>query len=116
MADEKTIRFFEELLQKTRTRRLRWEPTANATVFVVAIGGQFTALISKTSIRDNFGDTSDLYELQLKDDQDRILVEVNNDTDGVPLSDLIELYDLARRHGLKVDQKLDQILGELGKL
>jgi hypothetical protein len=116
MADEKAVKLFEEMLQKTRLGRIRWEPTADAARFVVAIGGRFTVLISKSQRDGPYGAGRDIYELELKDDQDRTLVEVDNDTDGVSLADLSELYDLARRHGLRVDEKLDRILGELSKL
>ena len=46
MVDEKIIKFFEGVLSKTKEGKIPWEPTAQESNFIAAVGGQFTLSIS----------------------------------------------------------------------
>ena len=48
----------------------------------------------------------------MKDDLDRVLLTV--DSDSIPL--VSELYGEARRVALKVDESLDSVLDQLGRM
>jgi len=56
------------------------------------------------------------YALALKDQDGRVLTTITNTDDGVDPQDIRELYETARRQALRVDDKIDQVLGELSKL
>jgi len=107
MEDTKAKAFFEGVLSKTRAGRIRWQPTAEESDYIAAIGGQFTLSIS-----------SDRYEctLLLKDQDGRALTAVRGTDAGIEPMEIRELYETARRQALRVDDKIDQVLGELSKL
>ena len=46
MIDEKIVKFFEGVLSKTKAGKIQWEPTAQETTFLAAIGGEFTLAVS----------------------------------------------------------------------
>ena len=107
MEDTKAKEFFEGVLSKTRAGRIRWQPTAEESDYIAAIGGQFTLSISS----DRYGCT-----LLLKDQDGRALTAVRSTDDGIEPVEIRELYETARRQALRVDDKIDQVLGELSKL
>ena len=107
MEDTKAKEFFEGVLSKTRAGRIRWQPTAEESEYIAAIGGQFTLSVSS----DRYGCT-----LLLKDQDGRALTAVTSTDDGIDPQDTRELYETARRQALRVDDKIDQVLGELSKL
>ena len=115
MQDPKAVQFFEELLSKTKEGRIRWEPTATGQEFLAAIAGKFTLSIAEFYQEDSWGKNELKYALLLKDSDARILTRVT-DENGVGLEDLRELYERARRQALRVDEKIDNLLGELSKL
>ena len=116
MSDAKAIKFFQEILNKTRTARIRWEPTAEEAQFVAAIGGQFTVLTSAEDRRNTWGERYTVYSLVLRDEPGRSLIEVTSLDDGIQEAAARELYELSRRQALRVDNKIDQLLGELERL
>ena len=107
MEDTKAQEFFEGVLSKTRAGRIRWQPTAEDAVYIAAIGGQFT--LSLWRYEANHG-------LALKDHDGRVLTTITSDSDGIHENDIRDLYETARRQALRVDDKIDQVLGELSKL
>jgi hypothetical protein len=115
MEDTKAVEFFEGVLSKTRARRIRWQPTAENSEYIAAIGGQFTLSICEYESRDPFSPSPD-YALVLKDQDGRELMRVTNLYGGVQQKDIAELYEMARSHALLIDEKIDKVLGELSKL
>ena len=111
MEDTKAKEFFEGVLSKTRAGRIHWQPTAEDSEYIAAIGGQFTLSVSQYD--DQF---PQIYALVLKDQEGRVLTKVSNVDAGFGSKDIRELYETARRQALKVDDKIDQVLGELSKL
>jgi hypothetical protein len=111
MQDAKAVKFFEEVLSKTRAGKIRWEPTADESDYIAAIGGHFTLSISEYE-----NTYPEMYSLALKDQDGRVLTKVTNSDDGIPSADIRELYETARRQALRVDEKIDSALGQLSKL
>ncbi len=111
MEDTKAVEFFQGVLSKTRAGRIRWQPTAEESEYIAAIGGQFTLSVSYGQ-----GEDSSWHTLLLKDQNGRVLTHVATGDAGIPNKDIRELYAAARRQALQVDDKIDQVLGELSKL
>jgi len=114
MEDTKAKEFFEGVLSKTRAGRIRWQPTADESEYIAAIGGQFTLSVSQYADEDFHPHTR--YALILKDQDGRLLTRVTSIDVGIDTEGIRELYETARRQALKVDDKIDQVLGELSKL
>jgi hypothetical protein len=114
MQDPKAVQFFEGVLAKTRDGKIRWEPTAEESDYMAAIGGKFTLLISKGEVVNRW--PSETYSLVLKDQDGRELIRVADYDDGIARAEISELYEAARRQALHVDEKIDSVLGELSKL
>jgi len=113
--DLKAQQLFEEVLQKTETGRIRWEPTAKENLFIAPIGGQFTLAVSENAREDGYGNEYTQVVLVLKD-KERELITVTTDIEGVEDFRMRQLYELARRLANKVDDQIDKVLGELSKL
>src|SRR5690242_6071228 len=117
MEDTKAVEFFQGVLSKTRAGRIRWQPTAEGSEYIAAIGGQFTLSISHYQTTNAYSYVLDpAYALILKDQESRELVKVTDRDVGIVERDIGDLYETARRQALKVDDKIDQVLGELSKL
>jgi hypothetical protein len=114
MEDTKAIEFFQGVLSKTMAGRIRWQPTAEDSYYIAAIGGQFTLAISQYQDEDYHPYTR--HALVLKDQDSRILTRITSVDEGISTEDIRELYETARRQALRVDDKIDQVLGELSKL
>src|SRR6267142_6749325 len=110
MEDTKAKEFFEGVLSKTRAGRIRWQPTAEESEYIAAIGGQFTLSVSEAD------DPYPSYALVLKDQEGRVLTRTATGDAGINSVGVRELYETARRQALRVDDKIDQVLGELSKL
>ena len=111
MEDSKAVKFFDEVLSKTKDGKIRWQPTATDCDFIAAVGGHFTLSISEY-MSEGFPN----YVLVLKDQEGRVLTRVTNGDRRITYQSIAELYETARRQALRVDDKIDQILGELSKL
>ncbi len=103
MATEKEFKLVEQLLDKTRRRSIAWEPTAKNDEFVSSLGGLVSFIL---------GTWRSTESLTMKDDLDRVLLTVASDS--IPL--VSELYAEARRVALKVDESLDSVLDQLGRM
>ena len=113
--DPKARQLFEEVFQKTSHGRIQWEATAEENLFIAPIGGQFTLAVSHHRGGDRWGEEYDYVSLKLKD-KERELISVTSEVEDVPDIQLRELYEIARRQANKVDDKIDKVLNELGKL
>lgn len=71
MEDTKAREFFEGVMSKTRAGRVRWQPTAEESEFIAAIGGQFTLSAREYYAADKWGNRTVKYALILKDQEGR---------------------------------------------
>jgi|SRR5580658_10302475 hypothetical protein len=110
MEDPKVSKVFQEVLAKTKAGKIKWEPSASVTDYFAVLPGDFTITIS-------WIDLSPLdpgrFEFTLKQDDQEIFQIFSEFADGGKLQ---ELYDLARGEVLRVDAKVDELLGELAKM
>jgi hypothetical protein len=111
MEESKLKEFLRGIGEKTRQRRIPWEPTATDEL-AAAIGGEFTVTVFpyKSGYETH-------YALVLHDAQNRELIRVDTESGyGWLGSDLENLYQTARHQGLRVDEKLGKLLGALERL
>jgi hypothetical protein len=103
MPTEKEIKLVEQLLDKTRRHNLTWEPTAKSDEFVSTLGGRVSFTIGTWGSSEH---------VTMKDELDRLLLTV--DSESIPL--VSDLYVEARRMALRVDESLDDVLDQLGRM
>ena len=103
MVTDKEIRLVDQLLDKTRKRTITWEPTAKNDEFISTLGGRVSFTV---------GAWRDTETLTMRDELDRVLLSV--ESDAIP--QVSELYAEARRVALKVDESLDSVLDQLGRM
>lgn len=98
-------RLVSTVLDKTKAGKLKWEETAGASTFIASVGGNATLEIQRS--RDwNAPDT-----LSLLDENGKLLWAITD-----PQTLIVELFELARRIALKVDEKVEAFLETLQKL
>lgn len=114
--DPKALLFFQELDAKTETGKIPWEPTREESSFAAKIGGNYSVLVLKVTVTNSWGEDSVKYEIVLKDKDGKELIRVDDEVEGVHWSELQHLHELARRRALRVDEKIDNFLGELDRL
>lgn len=103
MATDKEIKLVAQLLDKTKKGSITWEPTAKDDEFVSTLSGNVSFTVG--SWRE-----TDL--LIMRDELGRVLVTIDSDS-TIQVS---ELYAEARRQALKVDESLDSVLDQLGRM
>jgi hypothetical protein len=113
--DPKAQRLFSETFNKTRSRKIPWEPTADENTFVAALGGRFTLTVTRYEERDAWDERSDVIALVLKEN-DRELARVTGEIDGVEWREMEVFFGLVQRQANRVDEKLDSVFAELSKL
>ena len=104
MATDKEIKLVEQLLDKTRRQMLSWEPTARGEEFFSTLGGDLSFAVGPWAAGS--------YALIMRDQHGRKLLGIDSDD----VTQVSELYRMAQRQGLKVDESLDQVLEQLTKL
>jgi hypothetical protein len=115
MEDPKGLQLFQEVLSKTKAGRIKWQPTASEYEYVAVLPGGFTLAVLTFFERDSWGNSEEGIALVLRGDEGELL-RVSGGTDGVTWTELSGLRELARRQALRVDAKVDKLLGELAKL
>lgn len=96
------------LIQATNQGRVDWEETAKASEFTASFGGKWTLLMKE----DWFGSPpQDFHKLLFKNSEGDTLVSISSEDD----SSVDQLYELARRHALKIDDALADLLNEIDK-
>ena len=103
MATDEEIKLVAQLLEKTRKRSITWEPTAKDDEFVSTLSGNVSFTV---------GSWRETNILTMRDELGRVLVTIDSDS-TVQVS---ELYAEARRQALKVDESLDSVLDQLGRM
>ena len=103
MATDKETKLVAQLLDKTRKRRLTWEPTAKEDEFLSTLGGNVSFIVASWQEADS---------LTIRDELGRILLSIDSNS----VAQISELYAEARRQALNVDESLDRVLEQLGRL
>ncbi len=90
------------LLVATDQDKVDWQPTARPQEFAASFGGKYTAEVWR-------GPAGAL--LDIKDSEGEMLVRISSEDDNrIP-----ELHDMAKRHALKIDDALADLLKEINK-
>jgi len=107
------------IIEKTKAGKLGWKATARDDVFIVSVGGDTTIKVSLDTVEipgskalAGHGITTELRRLILMDEQGNTLVDVGHDK--VPA--VAELFELARRNALNVEQRVQSLMEVLQKL
>lgn len=103
MATDKEIKLVAQLLEKTKKRSITWEPTAKDDEFVSTLSGNVSFTVGSWRETDI---------LTMRDELGRVLVTIDSDS----TVEVSELYAEARRQALKVDESLDSVLDQLGRM
>ena len=103
MATDKEIKLVAQLLDKTKKGSITWEPTAKDDEFVSTLGG---------SVSFTVGSWRETDLLTMRDELGRVLVTIDSDA-TIQVS---ELCAEARRQALEVDESLDSVLDQLGRM
>jgi hypothetical protein len=115
MRDEKALALFQEILKKTEARKLPWKPTADAEKFVASMMGKYSLTLTSYTSQTNWGEPEGPPRLTLEDEKGNMLVEINDEIDGIEREEMDELVVFARRIALDADEKIDELLSELQK-
>ncbi|MGA2575920.1 MAG: hypothetical protein ABSH24_07835 [Bryobacteraceae bacterium] len=125
MVDERTVKFFEGVLSKTKAGKIPWEPTALEARFIAPIGGEFSlsisAVVEPVSLRDaalrvTIKGGFDRYTLVLRDLHGKVLTTVTENDEGVRPDAMRELYETARREAIRPDEKINKAIEVLQTL
>jgi hypothetical protein len=108
----------QQLIDKTAAGKLNWEPTADRKTFIASLAGKMSFRIQMISVTDvdTFGqpDVVDIPLLEMLDEKGKVLWGIRGAE--VPRSTLESLYELARRVGNRLDERLEQALAALSHL
>lgn len=116
MQDEKALALFNEIHALTRGGRIPWEPAAGSDLLIAAIKGKRTLTLRPFEGTDDWGRDFGSPSLVVKDASDREILRVTSEIEGIKGGSLQELYDLARRQALKVDEQVIDLLSDLKSL
>jgi hypothetical protein len=107
---EKAKALVAELQQKTESKKIQWEPTANQDEFVATFRGKVTFTIYK--YEDPNGDGYS-YRLTMRDSEGREMLSFTGRAGWADNLELSRLYEEAHDSALKVDETIDSILDNL---
>lgn len=116
--EEKYVRLLENLLKATEEGRIHWETTARTGTYRVSLGqGMVRIGLIEDPLHGQYGASlngeESNYQLVLLDQSGRAVDSVSQIPDR---PDLLEnLYNLARRDALKVDNFIDLLLKDVEK-
>ena len=108
----------QQLIEKTITGKLTWEPTADRQIFIASLAGKMSFRIHLNSFTDvdSFGQPErvEVPLLDMLDEKGKVLWDIRHfDVTGRLL---LDLYYAARRAGNRLDDRLDQALSALDHL
>jgi hypothetical protein len=98
MLTDKDRALLTYLIDNTKSGKVRWKPTASPTEFVVPLRGKFSAYIKRGN--DN------LDRMRLENSDGDVMLSIHESQD----SDVVDLYELARRNAYNVDKAIDEIV------
>src|SRR5205807_6830201 len=108
MSESKAAALIARLHDRTKEGKISWERTVDEGVFRATFGATSLSLVpGKTS--DGWGNYDPTTLLRIFNDEGSVIEEISSETVGQrALADLMqELYELARRQAMGVDQILD---------
>jgi len=114
MVDEQIFELFQGVLNKTRAGKIPWQPTAEESTFMAAIGGRFVLSIS--ALASTFESGGQKYALVLEDKAGGELARITEADEGIRTDDFRELYGIARRRAVRNDEKIGDVLEVLSRL
>lgn len=108
----------KRLIEKSKAGKLNWEPTADRRQFVTSVGGDITfriRLVSYTDINEmGQPESVDIPRLDMLDEKGYILWQVH--PSDVPQRVLRELFEIARRIGNQLDDRVEEAIHVLDNL
>jgi len=104
--DPDALEMIVELLEKSKSGKLKWEPTAEG--FAVAIGGEIAFHISKA-------EDEAWPSLEMIDEEGKVVWEVRG-KDAEYDERFDELYRIARNIGYRLNERVESVLKNLKKL
>ena len=113
MSEDKDRQFLEQLVEATQQGRISWEPTANLDEFTSSFRGKYSVVVAKRGANN--------YTLRMLDDSEREMLKLEYEDEGYApppgqgLPRIQQLFELARRTGLHVEEAIADILEELKK-
>jgi hypothetical protein len=114
MVDEQIFKLFQGVLNKTRAGKIPWQPTAEESTFMAAIGGQFTLSVSAWA--SPFVSGGQRYALVLEDKAGGELARITETDEDIRPDDLREMFETARRKALRTGEKIGDVLEVLSRL
>ena len=105
MAKITNYEFLERIIVATEQEKIDWQPTGSPREFTASFGGKWTLLVSQEFI----GNAP--CALSVKDSEGDTIVRIGTADD--PRVDA--LHEMARRHALKIDDALADLLNEIDK-
>jgi hypothetical protein len=96
------------LLRATLAGKLNWENTATPDQFAASYGGRWTLTVDRSG---NPGEEGPSFYLTITNAQGEEVLRIWGQRDNV----LPKLFEQARRHALKVDEALGDLLKEIGE-
>jgi hypothetical protein len=103
MWTEKDSKFLDRLLESTKVGKTDWAPTANTKTFTTSLSGKFSISVGGSGENDGW--------LTIHDANGTRIHYLSSDD----FNQLPELYQLARRRALKVDEAIDELMKDLGE-
>ncbi len=117
MQDEKALQLFSKILEKTRSKALKWEAAAEEGQYIAAIGSNLVLKVwPYTEFSDEIGRPVGPPSVSLNDEKGTIVLDMTHKIDGIEAEDLRELATLAKRIALNIDLKLEAAIESLDKL
>lgn len=110
----------QELIERSKSGKLKWEATADRRAFVVSVGGNTTfrvRLVEGTDY-DEFGQPQsvEIPVLTMLDENGKTLWEIRPGHVKGKGSGLSELFSIARRIGNKLDERMGNVISALRQL
>jgi hypothetical protein len=115
MIDPKAVALFREVFAKTNAKKLVWQTTADKSVFVVPMGGQFALKAYSYTTSDAEGKTEGSPSITLYDG-DNIVLDITEEIDSITAVELESLYQKIYRQATHADEKIDLVIDKLRQL
>jgi hypothetical protein len=116
MADEKVVSLYQEVKSKTEQGRIPWEPTADEYVFIANVKGKYVFEFRPyESLDEDTGEPQGSPSILFKD-AERDLLLITSAEANVTWPEMYELYQRAKRQALRVNEKIDDVLGDIRNL
>lgn len=104
--------FINRVLVATEQGRIDWQVTAEPRMFTASFGGKWSLVLSQ-AFTGFTAQTGPEFKstLAVKDSEGDNILSIDNEEDRR----IDEIHELARRHALKIDEALTELLNEIDK-